>query len=272
MWVVSRKSLALVRGSRVIRHASLTGTRLPTEGQVRLALDAAAHRMWIVTTQTAPTRALEFDLANLRLIRSLTWGELVADAVALRGHLYLSSDLGVGDLGPRAKLPAFIPGLRGAVGPIALDPTRHRLIAADLGSPTEVWTYRPGERPIAGRDFLPLTNGSLAVVKGAIWIGGESQRGAVVAQLDPRTLRPRPLRPLGLEFGAGAVIAGAGEDVLWVSSMTDANALACLDATTGRVEQRWRVNGVNAVASDRGGALAATSSGLLGLVLSDCRG
>jgi hypothetical protein len=272
MWVVSRTRLSLVRGTRIIQHTPLTTFRLPDGGGLHLALDAQAGELWVVTVQTAPTRMLEFDLSGPAPIRDVRWGEPVTGAVAFDGHLYLSSDLGIADLAPGHAHPAFIPGLRGAVGPIAVDPSRRRLIAADLGSPTEVLSYRPGQRPFAGPEFLPLTNGTLTVVGGVVWIGGLGRHGAVIARLDPHTLRPLDWRRLGPEFGRGAVVVGGGERVLWVSSTSDTNFLACVHATTGEVQQRWRLGGVNAVASDRHGALAATSTGLLGLVLSGCRG
>lgn len=271
-WVVSRKSLSLVNGSRVIRKVSLAGLRLPMEGTLQLTIDPTVRRLWVITTQSAPTRLLGFDLAHLALVRDVRWGELVSAATAYRGHLYVSSDLGIADLAPRATEPAFIPGLRGAVGPLTLDPRRHRLLAADLGSPTEVWAYRPGSRPTVAPQFLPLTNGTLAVVNDAIWIAGFGAHGALLGRLDPRTLRPLGWRDISDQFGTGAVVAGSGMHVIWIRSSLDTGLVACLDAGTGRVQQRWTISAVNAVASDRRGALAATSDGLLGLVLAGCRG
>jgi hypothetical protein len=48
--------------------------------------------------------------------------------------------------------------------------------------------------------------------------------------------------------------------------------LACVGARSGRIEQQWRLRDVAAVTSGPDGALAATPSGVLGLIMADCRG
>jgi hypothetical protein len=270
-WVLEGAALATVGGRRVARSISLDGLKLTADSSPRLAVDVPAHRIWIVVANATPTRMVEFDQTTLQRIRQVTWRQLVYGAVAYRGHLYLSTGRGVADLAPDASVPRYVGGLGGAVGPIAVDLTRGRLIVMDLGYPTDIWAYRPGSRPFEVAVPLRFGKGSLAIVNGAIWVGGFGDHGAVLDRLDPATLQPI-VRTRPAEFGPGAVVTGAGARVLWVLAGGGSGALACVSATTGRVEQRWRLASINAVASDAMGGLVATSNGLLGLILSGCQG
>ena len=269
-WVLRDDALLSVEGPRVVARLSLQDLHL--SGTPRLAVDAAAHTVWIVVTNAVTGRMVEYDERTLRKLRDLTWRQLVQSAVAYRGHLYLQNDFGVADLAPGATRPRFIAGLSGAVGPLAVDPTRHRLIAIDLGYPTDVWSYRPGHRPVEARQPLDLSKGTLAVVDGTIWVGAfAGSGGAVLERLDPRTLRPIR-HAAGRPFDPGAVIVGDGARVLWVRPDSGSDMLACVGARSGRIEQQWRLRDVAAVTSGPDGALAATPSGVLGLIMADCRG
>jgi hypothetical protein len=93
----------------------------------------------------------------------------------------------------------------------------------------------------------------------------------VLARLDPVTLRPARHAD-ARAFGSGAAIAGSGSRVLWVRAPNRPDLLACVSAESGRIEQRWHLSGVSAVSSGRDGALAATRSGVLGLIMAGCRG
>ncbi len=271
-WLLESTSLAQVSGTRVARSVALRGLVVQQVSVPKLAVDAAANRVWIVLTNAALTRMIEFDAVTLQRIRTVTWSHLVQGAAALRGYLFLSTDFGIAELAPGASRPRYVPGLAGSIGPVVVDAARGRIVTMDLGYPTDIWTYRPGSRPHEAETPLPLENGTIAVVGGQIWVGGSYESGrAVLLRLDPRTLQPVQQAPAS-EFGPEAVIAGTGAKVLWLRTADSSNLLACVNATTGRVEQRWRVISVNAVASDRSGALVATPSGVLGLVLSGCAG
>jgi hypothetical protein len=273
-WVLQRNALVSVGGPRVSRRLSLAGLHL-TDGAPRLAVDAAAHRIWIVVTNAPTCRMIEYDERTLTKLRDITWRQLVQSAVAYRGHLYVQNDYGVADLAPGARQPHFIAGLGGAVGPLAVDLTRHRLIAMDLGYPTDLWTYRPGQLPVEAAQPLDINEGTVAVVDGAIWVAayaGSGGRGAMLERLNPRTLRPM-FRADARPFGSRAAIVGNGAHVLWVQPGTvGATLLACVGAQTGRVEQHWRLPNVAAVTSGQDGALAVASGAMLGLILDGCQG
>lgn len=272
-WVLRGDALFSVGGPRVSRRLSLAGLHL-TEGRLRLAVDQVAHRIWIVVTDAPSSRMVEYDERTLTKLRDVRWRQLVQTAVAYDGHLYVQNDFGVADLAPGMPQPRFIPGLAGAVGPLAVDPTRHRLIAMDLGYPTDFWTYRPGQRPVEAARPLNLSQGTVAVVRGAIWVAAlaGSGHGALLERLDPRTLRPVQ-RADARVFHSRAVIVGSGANVLWVQpSVFGANLLTCVSARTGRIEQRWHLPNVVAVTSGPDGALAVASGSVLGLILAGCQG
>jgi hypothetical protein len=269
-WLLETTRLAQVSGTRVSRSASLH-LRVPARSIPVLTVDDTTNLVWVALANAAPSRLVAYDTTTMHKVRDVTWPQLIQGAAAYRGHLYLSTDFGVADLAPGTGTPRFIPGLAGAIGPIAVDAARNRLLAIDFGYPTVVWSYRPGSRPTQSPHLLPLIRGTIAVVDDAIWVAGFGTRHAEFTRLDPRTLRPVASAPTA-DFGSGAIIIGSGSQVLWMRAGSNGNLLACVDAASGRVEQRWRVIDVNAVASDRSGALVATPSGVLGLVLSGCVG
>jgi hypothetical protein len=214
---------------------------------------------------------VEFDARTLHRLRDVHWDQTVQSAAAYLGHLYVSTDRGVADLAPGSSVPNFIGGLYGAVGPIDVDPTRHRLVLLDLGYPTDVWTYRPGHEPVEASQPLAFGRGTIAVVDGAIWVGGYAASGAAVLErLDPMSLRPVAQSPIADEFGPGAVIVAAGSHVLWLRSGNGGDALVCADSRRARVEQNLDVGGE--VGSSSAGALIATDSGVIAPLLRGCQG
>jgi hypothetical protein len=267
--VLEGDRLYSVEDGQVGRRVSLHSLHL-RDGIARLVFDASRRVVWIVVTDAARTRMIELAERTLRLGRTVVWRQRVQDAVAYQGHLYLQSNTGVADVAPGATRPRLVPGLGTAIGHIAADPTRHRLIAIDQGYPTDLWAYRPGHRPVRARTSLDISRGTLAVVAGAIWVGGFSgSGGAVLDRLDPQTLRPVQRLDPRL-FDTAPVIVGGGSRVVWVE--VGAERLACIDASSGGVEQQWLQRGIVAVASSPTGALIVTTSGLIGLVLAGCEG
>jgi hypothetical protein len=270
-WVLKRDSLASLGDARVGRRVSLTGLHFPADSAPRLAVDTVEHRIWVVIGNAAPSRMIEYDEATLHRLRDITWPRLILDAVAYAGRLYLTTDYGTAELASGWRAPRLVGGLGGATGPVVVDPSRHRLIAIDLGYPTNVWTIRPGHRPVEATTLLDINRGSLAVVDGAIWVGGYLASGAVLERLDPRTFRP-VLRTRPRLFDPGAVVIAGGARVLWVGSGSDSALLGCVSATSGRVEERWELPAVRGVVSNRHGALVATEGGVLGLIEDRCEG
>jgi hypothetical protein len=237
---------------------------------IELAADPAAGLLWAVTANSVPARMAAYRLPGMQLVRRLSWPRLVATVAAMAGHLYVSTALGVADLAPGAARPVTVPGLYGAVGPVVADPARHRIIATDLGYPTDVWSVRPGGAPRQSPRPLRIADGTLAVVGGRIWIAGHDKERPVLWRLDPATLSPaHRARPDG-RLGARVVLVAAGSAVLWLRGSDDLDGLYCADASGGTVRQSWRVRG--AVDSVSGTAYADTADGLRTLTLTGCAG
>jgi hypothetical protein len=270
-WVLTGGALSLVDGTHAVRRTSLVGAALPAGSAPILAVDRTAGRVWIVVAAAAPSELIEYDAASLQLLRRIVWPVFVHGAVGYQGHLYLATDLGTADLAPDARAPQLIAGLSAADGPIALDPVRQRVIAMNVGYPTRIWTYRPGRYPVRAGVALPFGGGTIAVVGGAIWVGGFTDRHGVLDRLDARTLHPALHAGVG-PFGPGAVIMSGGARVLWVRAGNGTDLLACVDARTGRVEQHWHVPGLVAVASRAGVALVGTQRVAYAPILSGCSG
>ncbi|HEX3337095.1 MAG TPA: hypothetical protein VHS54_11590 [Jatrophihabitans sp.] len=272
-----RSVVVLVHGRlRVQERASgrlLGQTRAPdpgTAGTVELVTDPDTGLLWAVTANSVPTRIAAYRLPSLRLVRQVSWVRLVVSAAAVAGHLYVSTSVGVADLAPGAATPEPVPGLYGAVGPLVVDRSRHRIIAADLGYPTDVWSYRPGAVPQASSAPLRIADATLAVVGNRIWIAGHQGERAVLWRLDPATLavvdRARPVSGPR----ARLALVAAGADVIWLRGSNDADRLFCADADRGALLQAWRVRG--SVDSTSGLAYADTADGLRALALAGCPG
>ena len=73
---------------------------------------------------------------------------------------------------------------------------RHRRPAAGRAA-------RSGRAPLLAARTPVVAKGSLAVVAGHIWAAGFGERGAVLFQVDPRTLRPLGHSPVEAETGPG---------------------------------------------------------------------
>jgi hypothetical protein len=270
-WLLTGGALTEVAGTRVLRAARLGHVRMPSDSEPRLVMDPASGDIWVVVADTVPTQLIEYDASTLHRVRSITWSVLVHDAAADQGHLFLVTDLGVADLAPGARAPRLIAGLGAANGPIALDAVRHRVIVMNVGYPTRVWTYRPGQFPIRTGVGLAFGGGTITVVGAAIWVAGFTDRRAVLERLDPVTLQPMR-RAAVAPFGPGAVIVAGGATVVWVRSGNGTDLLACVSARTGRVEQTWHIPGLVAVASGPGAALVATPRVASALILAGCQG
>jgi hypothetical protein len=176
-------------------------------------------------------------------------------------------------MSPDRMRPRYVAGLRGAIGPVAADPVRQRLIVVDASSPIGVWSYRHGELPYESELRLPMGHGTIAVAGGHIWLGGYGELGAMLYRLDPQTLRPVAGGRASV-FDPGAVLVAGGRDVIWVRNGDEVpGLLVCVNATSGRIEQRYHVLAeVPAVASTGGYAVLATAQGVLNLRLTRCTG
>lgn len=271
-WKLTGRALSLLRDGQTVRSVGLDFLQLPTSSAPLLAVDQSRDIVWLVVANAVPTRIIQFDSRSLRPIETLTWKQVVYGAAAFDGYLFLANDLGLAEVTMSSMRPHFVPGMRGAIGPIAADLVHHQLIALDESDPMAVWRYRHGQRPLEAPTRIPLGMGSLAVTDGQIWVGGYGPRGAMLYRLDPRTLRP--VWDVSLpEFDPGAALIAAGRHVIWVRAEDRSSDLfACLDAVTGRIEQRFHLSGVDRVASTTRVGVVATGQGVLPLTMGDCAG
>jgi hypothetical protein len=241
----------------------------------RLAVDPTRGSIWVLNAQTSSfTQILEVDPATLLIVRTVRWNQVVEGAVALDGYLYLSTELGLAVLGPRATAPYLVPGLYGAVGPVAADPTRHRVIVIDQGFPTDVWAYRPGRPVFEAIDPVRIAHGTLAVVDGQVWVAGLGATAAVLQRLDPVSLLatgPDLLAEYGLATGlsVGAQIVATGSADLWLRADSGVG-LWCVDPTRSTVRRIGQVSGT--IAAGDGRVVAADSSGVIAIQAADCPG
>jgi outer membrane protein assembly factor BamB len=269
--------VVLVDGQLVARDLSsghLRGSApLPSGDRTRgiaLFVDPSRALLWAVNIGAVPATLSEYRLPDLAAMRQVVWPPIVLAAAAFAGHLYVTTSVGVADLGPDSTIPRPIPGLSGAVGPITADPARHRIIALDLGYPTDMWTYRPGGAPQKSHTQLRLADGSVEVAGDQIWIAGHQDERPVLWRLDPSSLAPVVKAQLPDSVRTRAVVVAAGSRVLWLRALDDQDSLYCVDATGGAVLQTWRVRG--AVDSVAGQARVDTPDGVAPLHLSGCPG
>ncbi len=236
--------------------------RLPLDASapnaaVRLVVDASTGRLWVVLEGTWYGRATEYDLWTLAQLRDVRLRDVrltrIDTAVAMDGHLYLTSGARLIDVPPRGAARTFPLAARTGICALAADPQRSRVLVLDCGYPHRagtVWVYRPGHDLVRTSAKLPTGNASIAVTEHAIWLGGSSDDGAVLERLDPSTLHPVLTSPVAGQLGTVAVLLAAGTDDIWIVSGSDQPAgLWCVDGRSGTAEQHWTLT-TTAVATD----------------------
>lgn len=235
-----------------------------------LVLDSATHHIWVVTYDASSSMVIEFDSVSLVEVGRLLWPGQVHAAAVLDGHLYLAANNAVVDIASVKAQPTTIAALTGQYSDVVADPSRSRLLLVDADGGSRVWAYTPADGRADRGPVAPFGKGGLRVVGGAIWAGGFGNAGAVLARLDPRTLKPVVFSELSPQLGPGAVTVSAGEHVLWVRSGAGGDGLWCVDATSGDQLQYWQYNG--AVASTGGAGFVLQREGPFALQLSTCTG
>lgn len=218
-------------------------------GSWRLVLDAATAQLWVVLEGARRGRALEYRLWTLTRLRDLRLPP-INGAAAMDGHLYLTSDRQLLDVPPRAAVHTVpVGGVTGALGAIAADPARSRVLVLDYSAPTHIWIYLPHSDHVRMAAVLPLTKASIAVTDQAIWVGGFTRTTAALWQLDIPSLTPSGMSPLSGELGPGAVLLAGGSHDVWVAS-GGGPGLWCVDGRTGTAEQHWAL-ATTAVTADQ---------------------
>lgn len=251
---------------------AVTGLDLTLESATfHLVADASTHRIWMLTYGAAPATVVEFDAQSLTEVGRLLWPSEVHAAAAFGGHLYLAATNAVVDIASAKGAPTTIGALTGQYSSIVADTARSRLLLFGEDHGPRVSSYTPAGGRSARGPAAPFGKGGLLVVGSSIWAAGYGDTGAVLARLDPGTLRPVAFSELSPQLGPGAIAVAAGAHVLWVrAGGIGDDALWCVSATTGDQLQYWQYAG--AVASTRGAGFVAQRDGPLSLQLSGCPG
>lgn len=223
-----------------------------------LVADPAQHRVWallnrsrpeiVVASSTGPARQFTFDMPGL------------AGAAVLDGQLYVTTDTGVSGVDTAGfGYSTRATPVRGGWG-IAADPSRHRLLLMDsTGGQATLRAQRPTDARPEAQAALPIGKGSVVVVGGDIWAAGYGTDGAVLARLDPASLRVVAVSPAADELGPGAEVVGVGRHVLLVRSGGGGDGLWCVDARSGAIDEKWSsVPGAVAAGPDGGYELTGT--------------
>lgn len=255
--------------ARVIPLPSAFAT---SAGRAKLTVDPVTGWVWVVLEGSRPSFMLRVSARFARVMREIRWPMPVHDVAAYAGRLYLSTDRGIATLAPHGAQPRLLPGLAGVMGPLAVDPARHRVIALDLDHHrARIWAIRPGTSPAETDSSFSADHATIAVVAGAIWILAANAGHASLLPLGPATLRPtRPMRlPDGLS--ARAVLVPDGDEALWLSGPVDGDRLVCANVKTGAALHTWPYRDVDSIASDRDHALIAAGSQFHRVRLRPCR-
>lgn len=269
--VVGERLIRSSPGHRA-RSVPLGSLHLKADDEPTLALDLPHDMVWLVVANSVPTRVVVYNSRTLHRIAGARWAQSVYGAAAVNGYLYLANDLGIAEMSPQTMRPRVVSGLRGALGPVAADAVHHQLIALDVFNPMAVYSYRHGELPRESEMRLPISHGSVAVADGRIWVGGFGAVGAELYRIDPHTLEPIAGGRAPL-FDPGAVVAAGGRDVVWVrNGAVVPDLLLCLNANSGRPEQRYHVIGASPIASTGGYAVLGTLQGVVPMDLTRCAG
>jgi hypothetical protein len=226
-----------------------------------LVADPAGHRVWLVRLGPASMRVTTYDRWGPERESSFGNGSVANDAAVLDGSLWVDTDGGVQRVSSGATGGSMDDtGMPGGYA-ITADPSRHRLLLVDYDSGLpRIRVQDPGRAAAVGSVSAPFGKGELVVVGGRIWAAGYSSTGAVLARLNPRTLRPVQHSPLESYLGPGAIVAAIGSRDLIVRSGAGGQAMWCIDARDGTVQHVWsEISGSVVVVPDGG---ARTRSGV----------
>jgi hypothetical protein len=190
------------------------------EADYQVVADPATHRIWVVSTVDDIT-IYELDSRTLQLLSRVRWNGIPIATAVLDGRFYVSTPSGVLDLPKSAHRPLLARIHGGDV--IAADPARHRLV--DL-------SFRQMRQ-------LGLGAANLAVVAGSVWVAGGGTAHAVLARLEPSSLRLVAASPLAAHLDPTAVISASDDARLLVRTSSSMSSLWCVDGRTGAILQYW---------------------------------
>lgn len=219
---------------RLVRVATsqqtIAGAVAVPAGGRRLAYDGAS--VWVIGTEPPGSRVSAYDQNYLRRVSVATLPFAVSAAIASAGRLWLGGPDGLYALRPR-KSPTRL--LAGAVGALAADPARDRvLVARPAGSSTELVAVSTDSDRVTLRVSLPLRNVTLAATVDDVWVAG-SGPAPRLQHLSEATLLAYP----GERVPTGAVSVWAGQSMIWAKGPGEAAGLTCIDAESGDIRARW---------------------------------
>lgn len=226
-----------------------------------LVPDLAQHRVWVLLPGMTQAEIVAVSTRDSRRQFAFDFSPGLSGGAILDGRLYASSTHGVSAVQSSGfGYSTQITPLRGNWS-MAADPSRHRLLLTDLsGATASVRAQRPTDPHPEAQATLPFGKGWVVVTGGGqIWAAGYGNHGAVLARLDPTTLRVVAQSPAAAQLGPGAIVVGTGRESLLVRSGAGGDGLWCVDARTGAVDEAWTAApGAIAIGPDGGYEFAST--------------
>jgi hypothetical protein len=239
----------------------------------RVVLDPASGTFWDVDIATAPAQAREFDMATLRLTRTVAVLGVVYTAAELDSRLYLATSGGVYLVAPGSTTLTAVATSIPAIQAISIDPEQHTVLGLTSGATARIITIGDEGATVRAGSTINVANPTIAVMNDALWVGSVGT-GARLERFDESTLRPLPEGAGGVVVEEGAdrrFALSAGVADLWVYE-SSAQTLYCVDSHSGAVLQRW-TNITQSVATGGSGPFAVSSGTVVPLVLrGNCQG
>lgn len=182
-------------------------------------------------------------------------------------QLWFTTEHGLYSIAAGPSKPTHVRGRPGGYGTVAADAEMHVVLVSDGRSPSKV-SLSTGFGADDADVRLPFRVTSLAVADGEIWAAGSSGGRAVLARLNPNTLKPAMYSPVQALFGAAAsVVSWYGKSLLVRG--VPRGPLYCLDDRTGARRQQWPgPYGAAALTAD--GVLVTTPHGIELLDAREC--
>jgi hypothetical protein len=235
-------------------------------GVGRIVPDLTHHLLWVIALGGTTIGGYGSD--HLDSVADLQVAEPITGAAALDGRLWFTTSHALFQVAPGHRPPRRVLRSATALGPIAADPGRHRVLVAAAGSPARLTAYS-ASGPLVGstQPFEHAT--SLAVTGGLVWETGYGGGTPVLVHIDARSLQADRMSPLTGQLAVSALIVARYAERLLVKGDPASHALYCLDARDGSLKQRWTVPSGAVTLSERG-LLVASDRGIEQFNARDC--
>lgn len=239
----------------------------------RVVLDQASGTFWDVEVGAVPAQAREFDMATLRLLRTVAVTGAIYDAAELDSRLYLATSGGVYLVAPGSSTLTAVAASIPAIQAISVDPQQDTVLGLTSGPTARIITIADEGATVRAGSTISVTNPAIAVMNDALWVASVGAGGRL-ERFDESTMRPLPEGAGGVVVEEGTGLRfdiSAGVADLWVYESTQ-QTLYCVDSHSGAVLQRW--SGITQSVATGGSGPFAISGGVIeGLVLrGNCAG